>query len=1103
MRTFIYLCIIILHISIYSKIQANTYNNISNVSHVPFVPMLFENTVDPLFHNIGLNSKTVYNKRQRHSKVTNGTGVPALHTTEKSVVVQAGNLSTAGSGFALNLSGSNDYISIPDAPELQFGSQNFTVEFWIKLNSTPTDNNNIIIGKWDDSGNEGNNEWAFGLGSNSVPYFVVESGYSQTYRTFDTPLQVGQWYFITGTRGGAFIAATLNGLNMGSISIGSETAINTTSLPVIIGNSNSSTNDIDITIDEVRIWSPSLPNAHIREWMCKKISGDSHTHYNSMVLHYHFDEGSGPDINDNAIVGNPNQGIPFGNPQWVTSGAPIGDESMHNYSMSPFGNTAQFFHPDGDFVEIQFTDGPAACGAQIYRINQPPNITTPPDGFSGFNADRYYGVFVTIPDNSFWEYRLTYGYEGTPFENTNDAQIAFRENNADDTWENVNGTPDDYLNTFTAQYRTASGEYIIEGEAGTSCSNLPTNNVTLSASSDLCDGDTLTLSADAGYNYLWSTGATSQSITIETADIYTVTVSDDMGCSAISEPVTVTIKNLINDFLTPNQLNYLLQATDVATVDFSATTNGTIINYNWDFGDGNISTDATPSHTYSEPGFYTVTLTVIDNENCGQSLVKTDYINVWSVFPSSNVSPTGVTQNITGASFTDAYSGCISIQNGNGSGGGGYVCITSDGTNWTPAGTISTGSDLTSIYLIDGLGYITGTNGLICVYNAGNWTQFDTGTSAPFYNCWFGSADYGWSVGGNGTICIYDGTNWTATPTGVTNNFYSVWGYGTNTWAVGSGGVICVYSSTGWEQQSSGVTAQLNGVYFVNNLIGYACGNGGTIVGTTNGGSTWNTLQAEGSLAWNLNAIWAIDTNNIIAVGDNGVVCISTNGGATWDLLSIGTQDDLLDVTVNNCTGYCTGSVGAVYQFPFPGCTPALSIELVDFEAIENNKTVYLKWQTATETDIAYFIIERSDDGGWFERLGQIQGAGTTNLPQNYTFTDRSPQYGLNYYRLKQVDTDGQFTYSSVISVLIESQPHQIVLFPNPVTEKASLIYHSPENTILKFLISDEAGRWIASPTFNVHQGQNILELDVRDLSPAVYFLSLENDGVAIQFLIE
>lgn len=1041
------------------------------------------------------NKKT----QSEHIKHSNGTGDPVLHGTGLGTApVQTGILSSTGSGLALSLPGDNDYVSIPNSSELQFASQGFSIEFWVRLDSMP-DFGDVILGKWDNTGNEGNNEWAFGVSHLGSPYFVLESGYSQTnLGDFSFTMGVGKWYHLAVTKSPGIITFRVNGLEMATQY--SNPSINTTTLPITIGNSNSGLNDSDITIDDIRIWSQEIAEINLRQFMCKKLNGDNHPQFDRLISHYRFDEGSGASVPDSW---GSNSGTPVNTPQWITSGAPLGNESVAIYNPPVFSQLTSLTHPSGDFARLQFTDGPPN-GVHIYQVNEVPNTSTAPDNYTGFD-DHYYGVFVVDVNNTFWEYQLTYGYAGSPFENTNDARVAFRENNADDTWENVNGSPDDYLNTFTASFRTVNGEYILEGENGGTddCTVVPSNAITLSASPDLCEGDALTLSADSGYNYLWSNGETTQSINVQIADDYTVTVSDDMGCSSISDPVTVTIKNVLNDFLISSQISYLLQPTDVASVDFTAAVNGTITSYEWDFGDGNTSTDVTPTHTYADAGFYTVTLTVTDDENCQQTLTKTNYANVWLVFPSTNVSPTGVTQNITGASFNGAYSGCIAIQSGNGTGGGGYVCITSDGTNWTPAGTIATGSDLTSIYLSSGgTGYITGTNGLICVYNGSTWTQFNTGTTAPFYNCWFGSNNYGWSVGGNGTICVYNGTGWTPTSTGVTNTFYGVWGYGTNTWAVGSGGIICVYGGTSWGIQSSGATAQLNGVYFVNDLVGYVCGNGGTILGTTNGGNTWNTLQAEGSLAWNLNAVWAIDADNIIAVGDNGVVCISTDGGANWDLLSIGTTVDLLDVTVENCTGYCTGANGTVFQFPFPGCTPSLPIELIDFTAIENNKKVYLKWETATETNNDYFVVERSNDGGWFEALGRMDGAGTTSIAQNYAFTDHSPKYGLNYYRLKQVDTDGKFAHSSVIPILIETQPREIILFPNPVSEKATVIYHSPKKTTLKFLISDEAGRWIATPTFNVEQGQNTLELDMRDLPPAVYFLSLKN-GDAIRFLKE
>ena len=119
-------------------------------------------------------------EQSKQLKISNGTGDPVMHgVVLGTAAVQTGILSSTGSGLALSLPGDNDYVSISNSSELQFGSQDFTVEFWVKLNSQP-DFNDIIIGKWQNIGSEGSNEWAFGLNGGS-PYFVTESGYSQSY----------------------------------------------------------------------------------------------------------------------------------------------------------------------------------------------------------------------------------------------------------------------------------------------------------------------------------------------------------------------------------------------------------------------------------------------------------------------------------------------------------------------------------------------------------------------------------------------------------------------------------------------------------------------------------------------------------------------------------------------------------------------------------------------------------------------------------------------------------------------------------------------------------------------------------------------------------
>lgn len=101
-----------------------------------------------------------------------------------------------------------------------------------------------------------------------------------------------------------------------------------------------------------------------------------------------------------------------------------------------------------------------------------------------------------------------------------------------------------------------------------------------------------------------------------------------------------------------------------------------------------------------------------------------------------------------------------------------------------------------------------------------------------------------------------------------------------------------------------------------------------------------------------------------------------------------------------------------------PSCTSILPIELIDFDAIRNDRFVDLTWQTATEKNNNYFTIEKSVDGLNFISIGNVSGAGNSTDLLTYKLIDSSPtQDRVSYYRLKQTDYDGTFTYSDIISV--------------------------------------------------------------------------------------
>jgi hypothetical protein len=103
-----------------------------------------------------------------------------------------------------------------------------------------------------------------------------------------------------------------------------------------------------------------------------------------------------------------------------------------------------------------------------------------------------------------------------------------------------------------------------------------------------------------------------------------------------------------------------------------------------------------------------------------------------------------------------------------------------------------------------------------------------------------------------------------------------------------------------------------------------------------------------------------------------------------------------------------------------------LPVELISFTGEKYLSSVLLKWETASETNNDYFIVERATDQDPFSAIGNVNGNGNSTQLINYSFTDYHPTTGNNYYRLKQTDYNGAFKYSNILSVnfTIETEQH-------------------------------------------------------------------------------
>ena len=196
------------------------------------------------------------------------------------------------------------------------------------------------------------------------------------------------------------------------------------------------------------------------------------------------------------------------------------------------------------------------------------------------------------------------------------------------------------------------------------------------------------------------------------------------------------------------------------------------------------------------------------------------------------------------------------------------------------------------------------------------------------------------------------------------------------------------------------------------------------------------------------------------------------------------------EVTVTNNNGFSM-TTGPGNISPCQVCSNSpLPVEMKNFTAKVNGNRVILNWETASEFQNSHFVVERSLDGNRFDPLGVVAGNGTTTVDHHYQFEDDKALSGETYYRLKQVDFNGDFEYSEVVSVVIEGE-FNISVTPNPVEESAIVRFDDYLTKDSKLNITTLHGEIIQ--TYEIPETIKAIEIFVGDLPEGIYFLNVES----------
>ena len=421
--------------------------------------LIFEQNANNLsvgFHNLFVRAKNADN--QWSSIAIRPFEVKASPTPEQ----------LPGSGNAISFDGVDDHISLGNT----FTMQNFTIDMWIKPGATQNQFANII-----DNNHSGSfTNWVCQQDDNNVNRYGFGTMNTGAFFT----LTANVWQHLTLVKSATTIETYVNGILSQSTAYNAG-PINFNGNFLRLGSFGGGGRNWKGQMDEVRIWDTALNQAQIRDRMCKKIS-NSDALISNLKAYYNFDESTGITVFDGSV--NATNGTLINTPTRPISGAPIGNQSAHNYIVAGLPAVNLSYNAQDDLaVNVNSGTYTGEAGTHIYVVNEKPN-TQAGINFTGAN-NRYFGVFnanITSP-----QYTAVYNYTGNPSVgiSENDLLIFKRNDNAATTWENANGILNLTANTFTLAGQNT------EYNLGFSANPLPLNLLSFSGKNTE-DGNVLT-----------------------------------------------------------------------------------------------------------------------------------------------------------------------------------------------------------------------------------------------------------------------------------------------------------------------------------------------------------------------------------------------------------------------------------------------------------------------------------------------------------------------------------------------------------------------------------------------------------------------------------
>jgi hypothetical protein len=250
---------------------------------------------------------------------------------------------------------------------------------------------------------------------------------------------------------------------------------------------------------------------------------------------------------------------------------------------------------------------------------------------------------------------------------------------------------------------------------------------------------------------------------------------------------------------------------------------------------------------------------------------------------------------------------------------------------------------------------------------------------------------------------------------------------------------------------------------------------------------TWDISKTNSNSGSGIDFVFNWNNSDVINGPMNSYVVNHFNG-STWEIPTVTSS------SYSSNSLAVVGYTGSFSPFAISETTSALPVELTSFNANCTENATIINWQTASEHNTAYFEVERSRDGANWSSIESIQAAGNSTTTIDYSIEDAEKTTGVVYYRLNQVDLNGESKiYGPISANCNDEDAFTSLVYPNPTKDvfTLELSNNTPQNVTIQLVGTD--GKEVCQLTRLVEVGTTMLPLSIEGLKSGVYSLQIQS----------